>query len=73
MKGRADSGHIIFGETDKCLAGSRPSETVGIGLLFLSAVRFKGVPGNRSLPAQMVEPPLLNWVRDSTIEKRGSH
>ena len=73
MDGRAESGSIVFGKSEDCLSGGRPSETVGIGLLDISVIRFKGVPGNRSLPAQMVEPPLLNWVRDSTIEKRGSH
>ena len=28
----------------------------------MTGVWFKGAPGNRAWPAQMVEPPLLNWV-----------
>jgi len=73
MERRADSGYNVFGKSEKCVTGSRPSETVGIRLLVVPVNWFKGVPGNRSLPAQMVEPPLLNRVRESTIEKRGSH
>ena len=70
---RADSGPAVFGKSELQFTGSRPSETVGIESLDMSAIWFKRVPGNRSLPTQMVEPPLLNWVRKSTIEKRGSH
>jgi len=70
---RADSSQGVFGNSEKSSSGSRPSKTVGIGILYKSVIRFKRVPGNWSLPTQMVEPPLLNWVRESAIEKRGSH
>ena len=33
MNRRADSGLVVVGESDNHLPGSRPSETVGIGLL----------------------------------------
>jgi len=73
MERRADSSKGVFGNFEKSSTGDRPSKTVGIGVLYKSVIRFKRVSGNWSLPTQMVEPPLLNWVCESTIEKRGSH